>query len=199
MSPSYYSLLGATSLRLAMELDTSNVNGAVKRKVKSRPFCTLAFSGCGVIGASAKALVPRRRLPRANKLAVCSGICWPSTRIALKTSRTYPGRNPARGASRGCGPAACADSIRPMTAVPLSMIVSPSIVTGPATDAANTSPLRTLAGESEPPNSTVRSVPEGRVRGCDATRKGKPFAKLGSGRSSGTPDSTAARPGFCCG
>src|SRR5579863_1058131 len=77
------------------------------------------------------------------------------------------------------GEDAWADSIRPVTCVPESITVRPSIRIDPATEAKNGSPACTLSGTSERSNLTVRKVPEGRMQGC-AAWKGNAVAGLES-------------------
>jgi hypothetical protein len=58
--------------------------------------------------------------------------------------------------------------------------MSPSIVTGPVTVAANVSPGRTFAAENDSSRRTVNKVPAGKTLSCESGWKGKLEARFAS-------------------
>ena len=166
-----------------------SLTGAVSRKVRRRPFWTQKLLGPASDPAPTESALDCH-VPLANRLDVWRASAVPSTVIVFKISRT----NPGSGLKPGRSTDSWADSTHPLTGVPRSTIVSPSMVTGPATDAENASPARTREMGSELSKRTVMSVPAGRLRvfECDAARKGVPLPALRSAGTAGCALSSVA-------
>ncbi len=157
-----------------MELGPARVTGAVSRKVSCRPSSTHKL--LGPVGPPLD-----RHVPLANRLEVWRGSAPPSTVIVFKIRR----RNPGSGLRPGRSTGACADCTHPITRVPRSIIVSPSMSIEPATDAENGCPTWTPEIGSALSNRTVMSVPTGKLRVSvrELVRNGAPAAIF---RSAGT-------------